>query len=346
VVVREESEWDMLRVTKATFCIPWILVLLGIAFVPNAATQQVLAPSRQVAYEDAFTSGSTLPKWDGGYLISWRTDTTSSDTAENLFLYNRDGSAAGKARIWLDGATLLRIVDAAAWKDGRVALVGWAITSSGAHSAFLADVLVANNSATFVKTSPFEARAVGFGPEGTIWVLGLEVGPGRGKEPAADHYMIQAFGPNDVRKGEYLLQSHFGCELAAQINGIPRVIASDDRIGLFAPFCHTWVELSPTGELLNQWKWLPLSPVHSGNETVAGITSVALTSKNELYGWGRRNGTLYQFDRKATVWIPLGTDSASGAGAPFSALLGADGDDLVSSTGAKMVGWFGPKTTK
>jgi hypothetical protein len=111
--------------------------------------------------------------------------------------------------------------------------------------------LVANNSVTFVKTSPFEGRAVGFGPDGTIWVLDLEVGPGRGKEPAADHYRIQAFGPNDVRKAEYLLQSHSGCELAAQINGIPRVIATDDRKGLFAPFCRTGLDTA--GNRFGQW---------------------------------------------------------------------------------------------
>jgi hypothetical protein len=331
----------MLRVPRTTAWMRWILLLLMFP-VANAAPQQVSAPIRQIVYEEAFQPGSSLPKWEQGYLVSWQTDTLSSDTAENLFLRDRDGAPVGKARIWLEGARLLRIEDAAARKDGRVAVVGWAVTNSGTLAAFLADVSLTRDSAQIIQTSPFEGQAVGFGPDGTIWVLGLEVGPGRGKEPAPNHYMVQHFGTDDVRKAQYLLQSDFGCELAAKINGIPRVVASDDRIGLFAPFCHMWGELSSTGELLGQWKWNPLSPVRNGVETAEGITSVALTATNEIYGWSSKSRALFRFDRKATVWVPLDTGAARSAGAPFTALLGTDGDALVSYTVAKKVGWFKP----
>jgi hypothetical protein len=118
-------------------------------------------------------------------------------------------------------ASFLRIEDAAARKDGRVAVVGWAVTNSGTLAAFVADVSVAQRSAQIIQTSPFEGQAVGFGPDGTIWVLGLEVGPGRGREPAPDHHMVQHFGTDDVLKDQHLLRSNFDCELAREINGIP-----------------------------------------------------------------------------------------------------------------------------
>lgn len=333
----------MLRIPRTTSWMRWISLLLVLPIAPSTAAQQVSAPMRQIAYEEAFQPGNSLPRWEQGFLVSWKQDISSSDTADNLFLHDRDGAAVGKARIWVEGASFLRIEDAAARKDGRVAVVGWAVTNSGTLAAFLADVSVAQRSAQIIQTSPFEGRAVGFGPDGTIWVLGFEVGPGRGKEPAPDHYMVQHFGTDDVLKAQHLLRSNFECELARDINGIPRVTASDDRIGLFSPFCHTWVELSPTGELLNQWKWAPLSPMRNGNETGAGITSVALTSTNELYGWsGRSQRALFRFDRKASVWVPLETAAAQSAGAPFSSLFGSDGDALVSRTVGKKVGWFNP----
>lgn len=321
----------------------WILLLLVLPVTPKTAAQQVSAPIRQVTFEDALQPGTSLPRWEQGYLVSWKQDTSSSDTAENVSLYDRGGAAIGKTRTWVEGASFLRIEDAAARKDGRIAVVGWAVTNSGTLAAFLADVSIAQGFAKIIQTSPFEGRSVAFGADGTIWVLGAQVGPGRGKEPAPDHYMVQHFGNDDVLKTQYLLRSDYGCELAEQINGIPRIVASDDRLGLFAPYCHTWVELSPTGELLGQWKWNPLSPVRNGNETGVGITSVALTSTNELYGWsGRRGLTLFRFDRQASAWVPLETVAAQSAGAPFSTLFGSDGDALVARTVGKKVGWFKP----
>jgi hypothetical protein len=332
----------MSRVPRTRARMLWVLLLLVLPLAPNAAAQ-VTAPIRQTAFEDAFKPGNSLPRWEQGYLVSWKIDTSSSETEENISLYDRDGATVGKARIWFEGASFLRIEDAAARKDGRVAVVGWAITNSGTLAAFLADVSITQRFAQIIQTSPFEGRSVGFGPDGTIWVLGAVVGPGRGKEPAPDHYMVQHFSTDDVLKTQYLRSSDFGCELSDQINGIPRVVASDDRVGLFAPYCHMWVELSPTGELLGQWKWNPLSPVRNGNETAVGITSVALTSTNELYGWsGRKGHTLFRFDRKASAWVPLETAAAQSAGAPFSTLFGSDGDKLVSRTAGKKVGWFKP----
>jgi len=185
-----------------------------------------------------------------------------------LALYDGLGKLVGKTRIWFQDASFLRIEDAAARKDGNIAVVGWTVTSSGSHAAFLADVSVTRSNGRIIQTSPFEGRAVDFGPDGTIWVLGLEVGSGRRTESAPDHYMVQHFGDGDILLDQHLLRSDVHCELATQINGVPRVVASGDRIGLFAPFCRMWLELSPAGEVLGQWKWDPRAPVSNGVEKV------------------------------------------------------------------------------
>ena len=84
--------------------------------------------------------------------------------------------------------------------------------------------------------------------------------------------------------------------------------------------------------------------MRNGNETAEGIRWVALTSTNELYGWSNRGGSqrnLFRFDRKTSVWVPLETAAAQSAGA-LLALLGSDGDALVSRIVGKKVGWFKP----
>lgn len=314
-----------------------------------AWAQQMAAPIRQVTYEDVFKQGYSVPKWEQGFLVAWKMDTSSSDAEENLALYDGHGKLVGKTRIWFQDASFLRIEDAAARKDGNVAVVGWAVTSSGSHAAFLADVSVTRSSERIIQTSPFEGQAVGFGPDGTIWVLGLEVGPGRRMEAAPDHYMVQHFGTDDILKDQHLLRSDFHCELAIQINGVPRVVASGDRIGLFAPFCRMWLELSPAGEVLGQWKWNPRAPVSNGVEKLGGarmasVRSVTLTSGNELYGrsdWPKPH-SLLRFDRQSGDWTPVGTSAAETAGAPFIWLEGSDGDTLVYGSVGKKLAWFKP----
>ena len=198
------TEAMITRIPRTTLWMQWVLLLLTLPTAQNAAAQQVTAPIRQVGYGEVFQPARSLPRWEQGYLVSWRTDTSSSDTADNLFLDDRDGITVRKARIWLEGASFLRIEDAAARKDGRVVVVGWAVTNSGTVAAFLADVSVTQRSAQIIQTSPFEGQAVGFGPDGTIWALGLEVGPGRGREPAPDHYLVEHFGADGLREAQYL----------------------------------------------------------------------------------------------------------------------------------------------
>ena len=276
-------------------------------------------------------SPGRLARWDNGFLVSWKFDNSVSDTEANVLVYNRDEKLFGKTRIWVEGATFLRITDATVGKDGQVAAVGFATTASGTFSEYLADISVTRGLARIVQLSPFAGRAVGFAPDGTIWVFGADLGPtGDGREPAPDHYTVRQFGTNDVLKGQFLLRSDFHCELGR----VPpvRVVPSADRIGFFSSVCRTWVELSLTGEMLGRWTWNPVSQVKYGHEQQE-IMSVALTSSNELYGSRRNTGEpLVRFDRKTSEWIPvkMGADPNP---APFLAiLLGADDDKLVYAT--------------
>ena len=183
----------MSGVLKTKAWMKWIVILVSLPITQNVAAQTVLAPTRQITYEEALQTGNPLPRWEHGYLVSWKMD-SSSDTAENISLYDRDGAAVGKTRIWLEGASFLRIEDAAARKDGRVAVVGWALTSSGTLAAFLADVSITQHSAQIIQTSPSRAAQSLSAPTGRCgcWVRWWDQGAARSPRPTITWCSISA----------------------------------------------------------------------------------------------------------------------------------------------------------
>ena len=326
---------------RSAFFICGLLIFWFAASVTDA--QQPAAQLKQVSYENAFKRGNSMPRWQENYLVSWRSDTSPSDTSDNIVLYDRAGKAAGRARVWLDGASLVRIEDVALRSDGNVAAVGWAMSASGDIAAFVADLSTKTGSGRVVRTSPFEGQAVGFAPDGTIWVLGLQVGLGQKISSAPDHFMVQHYGSDDTLQGEHLLRSMFQCELAFPVNGIPRIVATSDRVGLFAPSCRRWIEINPSsGELIGSWAW-PAGTTSSNGVETAGIRSIVLTETNQLYGWRNSKGeSLLRFDRSSGQWVAVQLDPTQMAEAPFWSLFGADGDMLVYHTRGKKLAWFKP----
>jgi len=327
------------------------LFVWNLCVVPSVRAQELLPPSRQAVYGDAFTGEFVMPKWQNGHLVRWRHETRYTNPAENLILYDRDARAVGKARVWLEGATFVFIVDAAVRPDGRVVVVGQAIGGSGEVESYVAEVSLAAAAVRVVQTSPFDGRAVTVAPDGTIWVLGLQPGgPGRSELKAPDHYVIERFGTDYHLTGQYLLRSQFPCKVhpAQSVGGVVQILASADRIGFYSPSCRMWTELSLDGKLLGQWKWDD-GPVDSTGHGSTSIRVVRITSTNELYArmdLKRDGARLARFDRKSSTWVPVGTSAADEAGVPFMTLLGGEDDDsLVYLAPGKTLVWAKPQST-
>jgi hypothetical protein len=302
--------------------------------VPAAMCQQISAPIRQVSYENAYGPGLSWPRWENGYMVSWKIETLPSGTSDNLTLYSRNGQIVGRTRVWLQGASLLRIVDAAIRPDGSIVAVGWAVAEDGTVAGFLADVVFSRSSVLVTRTSPFVGQAVTVGPDGSIWVLGFQTGPGRRVATAPDHYVVQHFGTNAIIKGQHLLRSGFSCQVHPALSGkreLPRIAASADRIGIFSPACRSWTELNLEGELTGQWKWKS-GPVNKFGAETTVIRSPEFTSTNELYGLmeSATASTLVRFDRTSSSWSPVAVSEPDAARACLGRLWGTDGAALVS----------------
>ena len=315
---------------------------LAMAFVPLLVTfaGQLSTPDHQATFNRAFVSGGALPRWSGGFLASWGRNTLPADTGDNLILYNRDGRVVAKWRLWFPDASLVTIIDAAASPEGHVAVTGRAVNASGQLAGFLASVSSGEAVARVIQTSPFEGQWLEFGPDGTIWVLGYELGDKRMIRKAPEHSPLRRYDRAGKLIGEYLRWPAMNCGLhpAVESGGSwPQLAASSDRIGVFLPACRVWIEFNPQGESLGSFQWhYPLQEVGaSPKDRFKNMAlRVVMTQDSRVFGTFGRG--LFGLNRNTGTWEPVGLRP------PLSQidwLLGSDGDRIVYRTGRSELAW-------
>jgi hypothetical protein len=338
--------------------LPGLAILFFAALIPcgsvakesvaPAEKEHLVGPIAEVSYEKPLTTpGPGGLKWDAKCLVWWRRDNSYSDPSPNIEVYDRTGALIGKTRIRLPEAGLMYIEDAVAGKDGRVVAGGWARDLHGEEVGWFAEIAPGGNSVNYVSTTPFHPHSVAFGPDGSIWLLGYQLGPGERSSTAPDQHIVRHYGADDKLKGEHLLLSSLQCGQAYFCCAVGRAMltASSDRVAISLPQCHKWMELSANGELLGQWTWRMdnLAAAEPGGQP-REITRVALTSTNKLYGnvYPPGNPRLVVFDRASSQWLPVNTDELANASVPFHGLEGSDGEQLVYHTNSLFV-WAKPE---
>ncbi|HEY1471826.1 MAG TPA: hypothetical protein VGF61_22495 [Candidatus Acidoferrum sp.] len=338
--------------------LPGLAILVFAALIPcrivaqesvaPAEKEHLVGPIAEVSYEKPFkTPGPGGLRWDAKYLVWWRRDNSYSDLSPNIEMYDRTGTLFGKMRIWLPEAGLMYIEDAAASKDGRVVAGGWARDLRGEEVGWFAEIAPGGNAVNYVSTTPFLTHSVTFGPDGSIWLMGYQLGPGERSDTAPDQHIVRHYGADDKLKGEHVLLSTLQCGEAyfLHVIGRPMLTASSDRVAVFLPECHKWMELSANGELLGQWTWRTdnLASAEPGGQP-REITRFALTSANKLYGnvYPPGDPWLVHFDRASSQWLPVNTDDLANAGVPFDHLEGSDGEQLVYRSNSVFV-WAKPE---
>ncbi|HXX17582.1 MAG TPA: hypothetical protein VEJ47_21970 [Candidatus Eremiobacteraceae bacterium] len=306
--------------------------------------EELSAPTQVISYASAFVIGELVPIWSRGYVIAYRERTYAGQTGPNLRVFDRQGKLVSEMRLWIDGASLIHIYNIAASSDGRLGVVGSVVDVAGSDAWIFADISLSNQRPVkIVHVSPFQARALDFAHDGSVWILGAKPAPGElSLRNAPDHFIVEHFSRDGVFEGEYIKRSTIPCKALPGAGGLARVVASDDRIGLFLQGCDYWVELKPNGDLIGTWHW-------SGklaNGTEQRVTYVALTSDDQLYAYvvQARNGTqatrgLFRLDRSNSDWIPVNIGAVEQAGAPFGPVKGVEGDNLVYYTTNERVVW-------
>jgi hypothetical protein len=323
------------------------------ASLTPAGHSQTLNPSPVARHNftEAFPRLQQLPKWSGDFLLSWRTDTDSSDYNNNLTIHGRDGNVIRRLRLWFPDALSVKLWDAAASSSGSVSVVGFALSRSGSVAPFLALVPANSSSVKIVQMSPFEGRKVTWGQDDTIWVLGWQLGEGRSLSAAPPHAIVQHYDRNGALLSKHLEWPAIQCGRHPLFlsGGHSQITSSPDRIGIFLPGCSTWMELSAaSGEVLGRWQFhFPANY----NEKKALYGTVVMTPSNQVYldakvfyqqAVDRNRGYigLLSLNRTTMTWEPVDMKEAKIALGNLVWLAGIDGDSFVYSVSNYDLVWL------
>lgn len=290
--------------------------------MPSAA-QRLSAPQPGAKFGEAFRPGVMLPKWSGGYLLSWEPTITASGS-NNLIVYDRGGRTAASVGLWFDDAAKVAISDVAALSDGTVAAAGHAVTEAGLIAGFVARISIPGGTKRVTRTAGFEGDAIVFGPDKTTWVLGYELGDDRSFKRTT-HYILKRFGIDGKILGELLSSSDFHClhPLAPNRHGVAQLVAAGDRVGILSPACGEWIELTSQGKLVLREK--VKRPVNAGS-TDQILRRLVMTSNGDVLA---SVGTSpFRLIRQSGEWQPIPSESGQ-----LGWLAGAEGDSLVYEGG-------------
>jgi len=104
---------------------------LALIVLSSTAYGQPVGATATQHFPDSIGPGLTVPKWSGGLLTSWRTDTPASNPNPNLVIADRQGRTMARHRLWVSEAIAVKIRDAAAGDSRQLAVVGIATTLTG-----------------------------------------------------------------------------------------------------------------------------------------------------------------------------------------------------------------------
>ena len=266
-----------------------LVAAFGLTAVLAAQPERVVSPPPETITVPSY-------KYANGYLAAFQRGEPP------VALWDRAGRLIyeAEARLPGEGSPLVRVVDIAVGRDGRLLVAGeWSETNRG---VVMLDGK--GNSVVAFDLYPFFPERLTLGPEGNLWVLVRRTtGPGK---PGVwlNKYSLE---------GEQLLGVRIPVTGA---NARPGYLgASNTGLGVWFADAAAWFTLSPAGKIVER---LELRP--PGGQA-AGFT---FSAAGELYADA---GALYRYDRRARRWrsVPDVLPELM----PPAELIGADGPRLI-----------------
>lgn len=332
------------KIRQSTF---FVALLTAFANGQVGIAESLSAPHQRTQFERVLSGTPAVPKWNSGFLVTWRTETGYSDSSENLSIQDRDGRLLAKYRLWFPDAWMIKIWDAAVSRSGSIAVVGLALNNSGSMSGMLALVSPAPARVKVVQTAPFEGHYVTFAPDNSLWILGYQLGEGRRMTESVPHAMLHHYSSDGVLQAQHLPWPNTECK-QQPVGDWAALTASQDRIGVHLPACNMWMEFRPNGERIGSWPWR----LEGYDAAKAIFWRPVITPDNRVFCYvstpkhpSRREAAgLYELNRERGVW-ELVEDAAAVSGAGIGAgmlgwLAGVDGSSFVFRTGARDLVWL------
>jgi len=262
-----------------------------------------------------------VPKVQNGFVVSF------NPLIADVWLFDESGNRVNNVRLSIPNASLVRVTDAAASPDGRIAILSSAATAEGQLAPFIAWMDSSGRLDKVVRTTPFVAHRIVFAKDGTLWAVGHLYNDQHSTD-VPKHDVVWQFGSDGRMLRSLLPSNSFSHPFPSATSWLT---ASANTIAVYFERTSELVEIDSTsGKLLGRWT-VPV-PARSAGEIAGSVGGIALTSSGDVVmvissedeKRVARPG-FFRFDRQSGTLIPLDTSKV----AAYTMLLGADGDRLV-----------------
>lgn len=263
---------------------------------------------------------------DGGWATAYFGGESLDPDAANVWLWDRNGNLRWAAAVFPPGYLRTLLWDAAARRNGDVAVVGSGFDAGGlAH--FMCVIGSDGVMGDFLRTNPYSPRFVTFGPDNSIWTFGTDIDAENEK---ADHDLLAKYDDKGNPAKTFLPRSAFSTSLHPAANaggGSTCLRSAAERIGLHVSRSHEWLEFDADGALLGRWP----AEAESGKK----FWEPAFAASGQLYSRQFDSAAvgLYRFDRASARWNSLPETMSERSRPAVGSLLGADGDRIVHYAG-------------
>ena len=110
--------------------------------------------------------------WSNGHLVTFDSPPVMVPNKAGVVLYDRHGTVAREAIVWLEGAKSVSLTDVAVSRSGNLVVGGGTTSSEGAIANFIAEIGSDDRVHRVVRTSPFVPWRLCAVDDGTVWAYG------------------------------------------------------------------------------------------------------------------------------------------------------------------------------
>jgi hypothetical protein len=173
----------MFCILRRSGSIDWIgalglVFLLPLAFAPMGAAE----------VRDIHSNSNRVPIWTGGALVSIENNNTGRPI---IRVFDETGQETLPIYFSISGAQTVQVAGVSRGSDGTCALAGWTTDREGHRKGFLTWVGSDRRTIQTAQPAPYSPFLATLAPDGTIWTVGLEVGP-NGRETGSSVNFSQA----------------------------------------------------------------------------------------------------------------------------------------------------------
>ncbi len=279
-----------------------------------------------------FQGGHYVPRWWNGVgLVGTENDGTAEPV---IYVAGRDGRE--DVRFGLGDGSIIDVHGTAGGADGALAIVGEALGQDWHRESFVARISPDRQQRTVTRLGPYHADGVAIAADGMVWTSGFVVENDRIQE----HRIMRRFDRSGRLLGEFLPNTAISVSSPSMGSYL---LPSPDRMGWYFPHGNGYMEFSLEGKLIGRF----VGAVATARQSIEGVAlsdDDNLVVTREDYAARPYRWEIFSLNRERRTWMPVllvGTQTL-----PSGAVLGFDGENLLTSISLDIISSYKPVATR